>query len=262
MINAEKLLDQFLGTGRQGNRPGQQPGQPGQPGQSGQTGGLPGNIGDILGSVLGGGRGGSGGVGNNALAGMLAGGLASYILRGKGGKKLGGSAVRMGGLALIAGLGYKAWQNYQARQNAGSGGQILPPAEIPDASGTPFQPAPGHEQDHARLLLSAMIAAAKADGSIDAAEEEAIFGKIDALNLDAEEKATVMDELRRPLPVEDIAAQVGTPEMGVEIYLASLLAIEGDNAAEQAYLARLAQALNLPAELVDEIHRTRRDVVE
>ncbi|QOG07549.1 tellurite resistance TerB family protein [Aureimonas sp. OT7] len=261
MIDAQKLLDQFLGTGR--GAPRQGTGQGGlQTGQGGLGAGLPGGLGDLVGSVLGGSRGGGRGSGlggglaggmGGALGPVIAGGLASYLLRGKNARKLGGSAIKLGGLALVAGLGYKAWQNYQAQQ-AGNTVSRIAPGEIPDASDTAFIPPPGEEQEHARLLLSAMIAAAKADGSIDSAEEEAIFGKMDGLELDAEEKSLVMDELRRPMPVEDLAAQARTPEAGVEVYLASLMAIDADTPAERDYLQRLASALRLPPDLVAEIH--------
>ncbi len=42
-----------------------------------------------------------------------------------------------------------------------------------------------------------MIAAAKADGHIDAKEQAAIFAEMDKLPLNADDKAFVMDELRK-----------------------------------------------------------------
>ncbi|MBB3999940.1 tellurite resistance TerB family protein [Aureimonas pseudogalii] len=292
MIDAQKLLDQFLGTGH--GRPGGTPGYGGgrtpssNPlggglgglvgqvlGGSSGRGGSGGGIGGLVGQVLGGSRGGSGGLGGSlggglagkAIGGALAGGLASQILRGKATRGLGGSALKLGGLALVAGLGYKAWTNYQAQQQAAAGGQLAGPTgsalprpiaagEIPEAAGTPFHPA-AHEADaRARLLLSAMIAAAKADGHIDAAEQERIFGKIDDLDLESDEKGLLMDEMRRPLSIDDLVAGVTSPEVGVEVYTASVLAIDADQPAERAYLDMLAARLNLPAELVAEIRRT------
>ena len=47
------------------------------------------------------------------LAGGLAGGALANALSGKKARKIAGSALQMGGLALIGGLAYKAWQNYQ-----------------------------------------------------------------------------------------------------------------------------------------------------
>jgi uncharacterized membrane protein YebE (DUF533 family) len=90
-----------------------------------------------------------------------------------------------------------------------------------------------------------MIAAAKADGHIDATEQQRIFGKLDELDLDTEEKAFVIDELRKPLDIDAVVAAATTPELALEIYAASVLAIDPDDPAEQAYLAMLASRLKL-----------------
>ncbi len=287
MIDAQKLLDQFLGTGRGASVQGGIPNQ-GGPLQSG-TGRAPaggtlqdglgkllsgalggtgarsgGGIGDLAASVLSGGRG-SGGFAGKAIGGALAGGLASQLLRKGGGKRmksLGGSAVKLGGLALIAGLGYKAFTNWQAQNQAGATagqpGPVRPIAqeEIPDVADPAFHPTGGAAEDRARLLLSAMIAAAKADGAIDADEERRIFGRIDDLELDADEKGLLMEEIRRPLSVDELVRRASTREIAVEVFTASLLAIDPDHPAERAYLNLLAARLALPDDLVAEIHRT------
>lgn len=278
MIDAQRLLSQFLGSGSA--RSGQSPTGGYSSGSSGNA--LQDGIGKLLGGALGGSsRGGSssGGLGGALSGGLggavpaaLAGGVASYLLKNKGAKQLGGSALKLGGIALVAGLGYKAWQNYQA-QNAGAQGQAagrpleqpgagyaLPrpvaAAEIPSAEGTRFLPTGTQAETRARLLLSAMIAAAKADGYIDQTEEQAIFGRIDDLELDAESKGLLFDEMRKPRSLDELVAGAGDEETAIEIYTASLLAIDPDHPAEQAYLQMLAARLNLAPELVAEIKRT------
>ena len=109
-------------------------------------------------------------------------------------------------------------------------------------------------------MLSAMIAAAKADGYINAEEQQAIFGRIDEIDLDAEEKGFVMDEMRQPMSIDALAASATTPELAMEIYTASVLAIDPDHPAERAYLDLLGARLNLPAELTAEIRRTAGEV--
>jgi len=47
-----------------------------------------------------------------------------------------------------------------------------------------------------------------------------------------------------------------SPEQAAEIYTASLLAIDVDNAAERGYLAMLAQRLKLDDALVEHLHAT------
>ncbi|WP_414832551.1 tellurite resistance TerB family protein [Afifella sp. YEN Y35] len=257
MIDAQKLLDQFLGTGG-----GAQQGA-GTPANPRQTSG--GSIQDQIGGFL-------GGQGNSALKGALAGGLATYLLGSKRGRKLGGKAVKYGGMALVAGLAYKAWQNHQAK----SAGELPPqqqpqqhpqiahqPAqELPSPEGTAFAPD-GHEaEDRARLILSAMIAAAKADGYIDQDEQEAIYGRIEALDLDSEDKGLLFDEMRRPLSIDDLVERTPNQEVATEVYAASLLAIDPDHPAERAYLDMLAARLGLPEALTHEVRRATDEVQE
>jgi uncharacterized membrane protein YebE (DUF533 family) len=104
--------------------------------------------------------------------------------------------------------------------------------------------APATEQA-SLAILRAMIAAAKSDGHIDAAEQKAIFDKLDALNLDTEAKAFVIDELRKPLDVSAVIAAATSPDLAIEIYIASVLAIDPDDPKELAYLAQLASGLKL-----------------
>lgn len=175
-------------------------------------------------------------------------GLAAGLLM-SGGKptKLLGNAAKLGALAAVGGLAYKAWQSYQANQ-----GTAQPARE--DA----FIPAPGNEAAHEELgktLVRAMIAAAKADGKIDAEEKDAIFERLKTMPLSAEEKAWVFDELSTPLDINAVVARADTPEHAAEIYAASLVAITADTPAEQAYLEALAAKLRLDPALVTEIHK-------
>ena len=57
-----------------------------------------------------------------------------------------------------------------------------------------------------------------------------------------------------------LAASATTPELAMEIYTASVLAIDPDHPAERAYLDLLGARLNLPAELTAEIRRTAGEV--
>src|SRR5690606_10432606 len=85
--------------------------------------------------------------------------------------------------------------------------------------------------------------------------KQAIFEKLKAMSLSAEEKAWVFDELSSPLDINAVIARADTPEHAAEIYAASLVAISADTAAEQAYLEVLASKLKLAPALVAEIHK-------
>lgn len=179
-------------------------------------------------------------------AGVGAAGLAAGMLLGGGGVK---KIAQYGALAAIGGLAYNAWQ--KSRQDNAS-----PTVETPPEG--PFMPAPGDETGQEALgkaLVRAMIAAAKADGRIDGEEKERIFKRLEDMNLSAQEKAFVFDELSTPLDMEAVVRGADTPEHAAEIYAASLVAIEADTATERAYLEALASRLSLPDALVQEIHK-------
>jgi len=242
MFDAKSLLDQFLGGaagGATGNRSAR---------RSGGSGDLLSQGKDFLSSQGGG---------------LALGSLAGLMLGTKTGRKVGKKAVTYGGLALVAGLAYKAYQGYQAGQQGAPRPQMEPvPVEGPKE--TPFDAAlaPGGENAFALTLLTAMIQAAKADGHIDADEQDRIFARIDEAGLDSEAKAFLMDELRAPLDLDKVVAGATCPETAAEIYAASRLAIDPDNRAEQAYLTMLAARLDLDPALVDEIELAVREAEE
>ena len=174
---------------------------------------------------------------------------AGMLLSGGRPGNLLGNAVKIGAVAAVGGLAYKAWQNYQQNQ-AGAAAA----ATGQDA----FIPAPSNQQAQEELgktLVRAMIAAAKADGKIDGDEKEAIFAKLETMSLSSEEKAWVFDELSTPLDINAVVARADTPEHAAEIYAASLVAITADTASERAYLDALASKLRLAPGLVAEIHK-------
>jgi uncharacterized membrane protein YebE (DUF533 family) len=242
MFDPKSLLDQFIGGLNQGNPNQQGAGQQNR-GPFGQASG-----GDLLqqaGSFLGGFGGGA-----------MTGGIAGLLLGSKKGRKIAGSALTYGGMAVAGALAYRAYQNYQAGRQATPAVATDTPL-LPPPSNTPFNPAqPAEQQSLSRNLLRAMIAAAKADGHIDQTEQSNIFTQMDRMSLSAEDKAFVMDELRAPLNVAAVAAAARTPEEAAEIYTVSLLAINLDHPAERAYLAQLASKLRLEDGLVAHLHAT------
>lgn len=254
MLDAKRLLDQFLGGPMQGGLPQAQDrgGVPAQQPQPGGLGNIAGGLAGSLGNVLGGSMGGIGG-------GAVAGGLAALLMGSKSGRKMAGTALQLGGMAVVGAIAYKAYRDWQ-------GGKTVTQSTIPHAgpaslqqppADTPFSPGSEAEQQSlSRHLLRAMIAAAKSDGHIDAKEQAAIFAEMDKLPLDSDDKAFVMDELRKPLDVDAVARAAATPEEAASIYAASLLAIDIDNPSERAYLGLLAARLNLDDALVRHLHAT------
>jgi len=195
--------------------------------------------------------------------GALAGGLAGVLLGSKGGRKVAGTVATYGGLAVIGGLAYKAYRDWQAKQPQADHAHAAPPpppspsAYTPPPVDSPFLPPasrPQASQDLSLTLLRAMITAAKADGHIDSDEYRRIFEHMNTLNLDAQAKAFVMDEIGRPMDMAALTAAATGPEVAAEIYAASLLAIDPDGPAEKGYLAMLAAQLRLDPGLVETLH--------
>lgn len=224
MFDAKKLLDQFLGS--------QMPGTTGSIGQKGT---------DLVGMAK--------------ANPWKAGALATVLLGTKTGRSLGGSALKLGGLAVIAGLGYQAYKNYQSGQ-APEPKQALPEL-LPPPSDSPFSTEPSAiTHDFAIGLLRAMIAAAKADGHIDAQERGRIMEKIQLSGLGSEAEAFIEGELAKPTDMDALVASAVTEEQKVELYTASRLAIEPDTRTERGYLDMLAGRLGLADALVDHIEAT------
>ncbi len=115
--------------------------------------------------------------------------------------------------------------------------------------------APVPNERESLLLLSAMIAAAKADGHIDDAEQQRISNAVQAMGATADVNRFVEQELRKPLDPAEIAAQVKAPEEAAEVYLASVLIVDEQNFMEKAYLQELARQLKLEPGLVAELEK-------
>jgi len=180
-------------------------------------------------------------------------GLGGVVLGTSTGRAVAGSAARIGALALIGGLAYKAFQNHQAGRPLITGAM---PAEIaPQGSG--FEPA-AVTNETAALYIRAMISAAAADGRIDNTEQAKILGGLKQAGVDAEAEEFLAQELNNPASVQDLANAVTSPEEAVQVYTAARLAVEPDSAAERQYLAALAAALGVDNKLAAHIDATTR----
>jgi len=101
-----------------------------------------------------------------------------------------------------------------------------------------------------------MIAAARADGHIDAGERVRILDKLKVSGLAADAADFLDKELANPVDLDAIVAAAVSEEQKVELYTASRLAIEPKTRAERGYLDLLAGRLGLPDSLVDHIEAT------
>lgn len=174
--------------------------------------------------------------------GALAGGLLGVLMGGRGG--LGGLA-RVGGAALLGSLASKALADYKAGKS--------PLDAVTNALGLSEETAAEPSEDLAGRLLSAMVAAAKADGHVTEDEKARILEKLPTLGLTADATAMLEAELAKPLDVSRVAALAQNAQEAAQIYVLSLLTVGSEDAADQVYLADLADRLHLDAKLVEHL---------
>lgn len=223
MLNTKHLLEQLLQSGssllKQQNPSSQQT-------STASTGGHSGNGASLLQQVSGmlSGKGGA----------ALAGGALGLLLGSKSGRSIGGKVLTYGGLAALGTLAYQALKTYQQQQ------QATTPAPQPLA-----QLSAPQQQQHCQVLLCALIAAAKADGHIDARERGLIDAEIAKLTTDTNAQQWIDRELQKPLDPAEIAALATDQSMKAEIFLASLLVVDEENFMEKAYLQELARQMQL-----------------
>lgn len=177
------------------------------------------------------------------LSGAQIGGIGALA-----GAVLGGGfrgAARGGAMAMLGTLALAALKNAQARR---SGASPMAAAAAPEEVAAVT--APGNE----RLLLQAMISAAKADGQIDQQEMQQLVGRVSEGSVTDEEKRFVLEQMAAPVDVAGLAAQVTSPAQAAQVYAAALMAIVNDNEAERQFLRDLARALQLDDATVAELH--------
>ncbi len=166
---------------------------------------------------------------------LLGGGALGMLIGSKRGRSLGGKAIKYGALAEIGALAWKAWQAHKGQATT---------SEVEE--GKPLETLDtGDQEARSRVILWAMIAAARADGHIDAEERAALAEQIDALGADDELHVWVEQQMSAPLDAEAIAHDVDSPQAAREVYLASVAIIDDRNPMERAWLDQLASALEL-----------------
>ncbi len=198
-------------------------------------------------------------VANNQLAaGAALGGLGALILGTGAGRSLAATAAKLGGLALIGGLAYKAYQNYQGGRPPLSGDQPgKPQALMPAPEGSGFETG-AMSDDAARRCIRAMIAAAAADGRIDADEQQRILGGLRQAGIADTAQRFLAAEIGNPATVDELASGISSPEEAVQVYTAARVAVDPDTRQEHAFLSALAGALGIDRELATQVDAAAR----
>jgi uncharacterized membrane protein YebE (DUF533 family) len=274
MIDAKRLLDLLIGASSRRGPAGQEGGQP----QSGQQGGLLqsalealGQMGSEanrqLGQAAQQATGASSGAElaekardfmnrNPGLAEAALMSVAGILLGSRQGRGIARGIAGLGGLAVIGGLAYRAFQNYQAGRPlidaSGTGaGPAAAPAMAAAGPATASLPGPAAfdpaavSEDDALLFARAMAAAAAADGRMDEAERARIAAALSQAGIDAETSGWLDRELASPATIEELSDPIQTPEKAAQVYAAARVAVDPDTMQEREFLRQLAESLDL-----------------
>ena len=213
----------------------------------GRSGGGSSGGGGVLGDLM---RGGTGGSGSGRTFGAdrddnrTTGGGLGEVLAGRGSPS-GGLGGLLDGLSNAS----RPTEANTAPPASGSLGDLL--NQSLERFGEPETTPTRSQEDAAKLMLRAMLQAAKSDGRIDAAEKKKLFGELG--DIDRAEMDFINDELAKPVDVEGLARDVPRGQES-QVYLMSLMGIDLDSKAEAQYLHDLASALSITPQEANAIH--------
>jgi uncharacterized membrane protein YebE (DUF533 family) len=189
-------------------------------------------------------------------------------------RELGGAANVAKGVAgssalmTVIGIGVAAYEHMSSQKpqtppvphlpHQGAGGGTPPPPPPPAGAGkgpskapappVPSAPGPAPDSTIAIRCIQAMIAAAHADGAMDAQELKAIMERLERAELTPEEKEWLIREFQRPLSIDELCEGITDPAVARTMYMLAKSAIVVDTDAERKWLSRLAKALGLEEE--------------
>jgi uncharacterized membrane protein YebE (DUF533 family) len=104
-------------------------------------------------------------------------------------------------------------------------------------------------EDDVLLYLRTMVAAAVADGQLDARERRRITEAMVEAGIDPEASRWLEREMAAPADVEELAAAATTPEKAAQVYTAARIVLDPDTVQEREFLRLLAEELDLDPNL-------------
>jgi len=174
-----------------------------------------------------------------AVGAMVAKGVSGAMRGGGAGGGLGGLLDSLGGAGGAAAAGGAA---------GGLGGLLNGALSGQQQAEQPSQ----QQEETAKILIQAMVNAAKSDGQIDEDEQQKIVSNLGD-EVSEEERAFVLSEMQAPLDTAGFIRNV--PQSAQQqVYLMSLLAIQLDSQAEAQYLDQLREGFGMTQEASNAIH--------
>ncbi|WP_372426598.1 DUF533 domain-containing protein [Salinarimonas chemoclinalis] len=125
------------------------------------------------------------------------------------------------------------------------GGARAVTGRSPDAAPGPLVDVSEVDADEALFLVRTMIAAASADGVVDAGERERLQAAMREAGLDPDDRSFLDEEIAWPRDIDEIADAVSTPERAARTWAAARLVIAPDTMREREFLRLLAARMDL-----------------
>jgi uncharacterized membrane protein YebE (DUF533 family) len=143
----------------------------------------------------------------------------------------------------------------------GPWGRGTPSAKPAPTANDPWSPVPGApppppiaaEDREGLLMLRAMIAAAKADGQVDADERARIADQLEAAGLSPAARDAVLAEFGQDATAQALAREASDPMLAAQLYAAAVAGAATIEGAERAWLDDFAKALRLDRAATDAI---------
>jgi len=197
----------------------------------------------------------------NSLPGSLTGttaaaSLVGLLMSNKPARKFARTAATYGGTAVLGGLAFKAYKNWQLNSY-----EHKTEYDIANANDNDQYARHTVAPDYELKLIKAMICSAKADGHIDSSEQQKIFQAIAQMDLSSEMKTTVFDLLNHPIDLDDIVRGVHDTGQRSELFLAACLVADTELPSVKLFLDEMANALMLPQDLKQQIIWQAQDAI-
>jgi len=159
------------------------------------------------------------------------------MLGSRGGRRLIGDVAQTGAIAALGALAYKTWMERQGKK-AGDN-------PIREAQSVGFPTDHASDPDFALAVVRAMLAAAYADGVIDAHEQALIDSAMSKSDLSDADRAMLKNEIPQEETLRLLSDAAKTPHHAAELYAAAVVSAGDLNGRETAFLVKLADQLGI-----------------
>ncbi|MEO9971292.1 MAG: DUF533 domain-containing protein [Hyphomonadaceae bacterium] len=171
---------------------------------------------------------------------MAAAGAGGLLLAGllgtRGGRSLVGGVAKTGAVAALGALAYHAWQTREGAAGTEADANAEAAGYITDDMASP---------QFSEALIRVMVAAAHADGHLDATEQAAIADALTGAGVSDEARAVLLAGGSEVDAIDAAVLAAQSPNHSAQIYAAASAVAGGGEASERDFLNRLAARLGL-----------------